>query len=69
MKTIMAFHADTFFPKLQLCDMKAPAICDLIKFHVDASDFNSYFTYAAYVSDALSTVGNHFENCVRNFFI
>lgn len=64
---IVKFHADTFYPKLLQCEMKIITICDLIKTHLDHYDFNVYFSYAAYVHEALHMIQNFYLNAVRNF--
>lgn len=64
---IVKFHADTFYPKLLQCDMKIITICDLIKTHLDHSEFNAYFKYAAYVYEALQMIQSFFLNAVRHF--
>lgn len=62
---IVKFHADTFYPKLLQCDMKILTICDLIKTHLDHSEFNIYFKYAAYVHEALHMIQSFYLNAVR----
>lgn len=66
-KRIKKFHTDTFHPQLLQCEMKTIAICDLIKSHLDRSDFNAYLKYAAYVHEALQMIRNFHQNSVRTF--
>lgn len=64
---IVKFHADTFYPKLLQCEMKIITICDMIKTHLDHYEFNIYFTYAAYVHEALHMIQNFYLTAVRHF--
>lgn len=64
---IIKFHADTFYPKLLQCEMKIITICDMIKTHLDHNEFSIYFTYAAYVHEALHMIQSFYLNAVRHF--
>lgn len=66
-RRITKFHTETFHPKLIQCEMKTITICDLIKTHLDNSDFNIYFKYAAYVHEALQMIRYFHLNSVRIF--
>lgn len=64
-RRITKFHTDTFHPKLIQCEMKTITICDLLKNHLDNSDFNIYFKYAAFVHEALQIIRFFHLNSVR----
>lgn len=65
-RRITKFHTE-FYPQLIQCEMRTINICDLIKTHLDNSDFNIYFKYAAYAHEALQMIRYFHLNSVRNF--
>lgn len=69
-RDIYDFHANTFYPKLKMCEAKLASICEYIRGHVSGNDFSIYNTYAAFANEARQLIQeNSNENVSFDRFV